>query len=234
MKIQTMLLCTGLLLPALGGCDTGSPDAGAVSTAAEAGSAGAGVAVATDASARSGGEERVFAREEVKGEGCPLLGSSDVAEVAEVAAAAVSANQVMDCVYEWETGYVIVHSIRAHPTVRRGRDFYARATRNMTAEQTQDSVQALEKTMDEKAAAGEISKDQAAIVGAMTGVIGNQALKNIALDGIGDQASHEGTRIMVLVGNVTFSLSARDGNRDFDLALSQALAQRVVRNLEAL
>ena len=222
-----MLLCAGLLLPALGGCDTGSP--GAV-----AGSPGAEATVATGASAGSGGEERVFAREELKGEGCPLLSASDVAEVAEVAAAAVSANQVMDCVYEWEGGYVIVHSIRAHRTTRHGRDHYARAAANMTAEEVQASVQALEKRMDEKAAAGEISTDEAAIVGAMTGVLEDHEVKNIALDGIGDQASHEGTRIMVLVGNVTFSISARDDNRDFDLALSQALAQRVVRNLEHL
>lgn len=239
MKIQTRLLCIGLLIPALGGCDSGSPDARTGGTDADAlADAEAGVnadaGVATDAAVRSGGAGRVFDRDALRGEGCPLLSASDVAEVAGLAATDVTANPVMDCVYEWDGGYAILHSTRVHRTAEFGREHYARATSNMTQAETQASVDALDKTMDAKVAAGEIDKDQAAIVGTLTAAVGGQALTNIALDDIGDQASHEGTRIKVLVDNVTFDISARDGNRDFDLALSRALAQRVVHNLEQL
>ncbi len=227
MKQGNLMAGIALLSLALQGC--GSPDDAAAASVVAQADAVAGEVTQTAAPT----EARLFDRDTVKGDGCPLLSAADVAEVAGLAAADVRGIQAMDCVYEWEGGHAIVHSIRVHRTTKRGRDHYARATRNMTAEEVRESVEALDKRMDAKAAAGEITQDQAAIVGALTGVIGDQEVTNTALDGIGDQASHEGTRIMVLVGNVTFDIKA-NGERDFDLALSRSLAQRVVRNLEGL
>lgn len=227
MKQGNLTVAIALLSLALQGCGS-HDDAAAVSVDAQAD------AVAGEATqAASPTEARLFDRDTVKGDGCPLLSAGDVAGAVGLTADAISTNPVMDCVYEWEGGHAIVHSIRVHRTTKRGRDHYVRATRNMTAEEVRASVDALDKRMDAKAAAGEITQDQAAIVGALTGVIGDQEVTNTTLDGIGDQASHEGTRIKVLVGNVTFDIKA-DVERDFDLELSRALAQRVVRNLQDL
>jgi len=228
MKQGNLMAGIALLSLVMQGCGS-HDDAAAASVDAQAD------AVAGEATqAASPTEARLFDREAVKGDGCPLLSAGDVAGAAGLAADDISTSPVMDCVYEWDGGLVVVSNIRVHRTTDHGREHYARATRNMTAQEVRESVEALGKDLDAKAAAGEITRDQAAIAGVLAGAIGDQEVTNTALDGIGDQASHDGTRIKVLVGNVMFDIYGRDDQRDFDLEMSRVLAQRVVRNLEGL
>ncbi len=225
MKIQSMLLGAGLAFSALGGCDDGNPDARA--------GVDADAAVATNPPASANGREQMFDRAAVKAKGCPLLRVEDVAASVDIAATAVRPNPALDCLYAWDGGTAMLGNIRVHGSVEAARRDFARTTEDLTAAEMQAGADSLEKRLEAEAAAGSIDRRAAPVGGALARSMAGSDVTNAAIRGIGELASHDGNRLKVLVGNVTFDLAADRGD-EFDLELSRSIAQRVVRNLERL
>lgn len=198
---------------AMGGNATGS-DAASTATAAEA------------------PPERLFSRDALRGEGCPMLSRADVAEVAGIAASGIETNRGMDCLYSWNGGRAALGSIRVHRSARGAATQYAGATQDLTAAEMQAGIDELKARMAEKVADGGMRDDQAAVAGDLVDSRAGSTVTNVEVQGVGDRASHDGNRIKVLVGNAIFDLAVDTGD-DFDPELSRRLAQRVIRNMEA-
>src|SRR3546814_9089134 len=103
--MQASASCGALLLPWLG--------------AGESAPAAAATAVATGGptseSAEAPGETpRVFEKDEVRGDGCPLLSAAEVAELAGIEVGVISTSPAMDCFYEWANGRVMMMGVKVH------------------------------------------------------------------------------------------------------------------------
>lgn len=211
----------GLLLLACAAPDDSPADARA--TGSEATSAATAVEVAPG---------RLFSREALRGEGCPLMSRADVGEVVGVVAASITANPGMDCLYSWNGGRAVLSNVRVHRTADRAAEHFADATRNLTAAEMQAGIDALKAHLADEVDGGGIRADQAALAGGLVDSQAGSTVGNVEVPGVGDRASHDGTRIKVLFGNAIFDLAVETGN-DFDPELSRRLAQRVIRNMQA-
>jgi hypothetical protein len=188
---------------------------------------------ASAAPVKSQSEVRLLSGEALRGKHCTLLSPSDVAEAVGIAASGVAANPAMACLYSWQGGRAVLSNIRAHRSVQRAVEHYAGATEDVTAAAMQAGVEALDNRLRAKVESGELSAQGATIGGALGRGIAGADVVNAYVDGVGDRASHDGTRIKVLAGNVVFDVAVENGT-DFDPALTRTLAKRAVRNLEAL
>jgi carbon monoxide dehydrogenase subunit G len=176
---------------------------------------------------------RLIRAEALRGKDCPLLSAADVAAAVGIAASGIAANPAMACLYSWRGGRAVVSNIRVHRSVQRAVEEYYGATEDVTAAEMQAGIEALDDGLRAKVGSGEVSAHEASMAGALGRGIAGADIVNTDVDGIGDRASHDGTRIKVLAGNVVFDLAA-DTGKDFDVSLARALANRAVRNLEAL
>lgn len=176
--------------------------------------------------------DRLFSREALRGEGCPMLSRADVSEVVGIPPSAITTNRGMDCLYSWDGGAAVLSSIRLHRSARGAATQYAGATEDLSAEQMQAGIDELKARMADEVAAGGMRDDQAAVAGDLVDSRAGTTVANVEVQGVGDRASHDGNRIKVLVGNAIFDVAVDTGD-DFDPALSRSLAQRVIRNMEA-
>lgn len=187
---------------------------------------------ASTATAAEAPPERLFSRDALRGEGCPMLSRADVAEVVGIAASGIETNRGMDCLYSWNGGGAVLSSIRVHRSARGAATQYAGATQDLTAEEMQAGIEEVKARMADEVAAGGMRDDQAAVAGDLVDSRAGSTVTNLEVQGVGDRASHDGNRIKVLVGNAIFDLAVDTGD-DFDPELSRRLAQRVIRNMEA-
>lgn len=177
--------------------------------------------------------DRLLSSEALRGKDCPLLSAADVAEAVGIAASGIVANPAMDCLYAWQGGRAVVSNIRAHRSVQRAIEHYSGATEDVTPAEMQAGIEVLDEGLRAKVKSGELSAHAASVAGAMGRGLAGADVVNADVDGVGDRASHDGTRIKVLAGNVVFDVAVESGT-DFDPALTRTMAKRAVRNLEAL
>lgn len=175
---------------------------------------------------------RLFSREALRGEGCPMMSREDVGDVVGVAASSITANRGMDCLYSWEGGAAVLSYIRVHRSAKGAARVYADATQDLSAAEMQAGIDELKSHLADEVAAGGMRDDQAAVAGDLVDSRAGSTVSNVQVQGVGDRASHDGNRIKVLVGNAIFDLAVDTGD-DFDPELSRRLAQRVIRNMEA-
>lgn len=211
----------GLLLLACAAPDDSAADARA------AGSEATSAATAMDVA-----PGRLFTREALRGEGCPMMSREDVGDVVGVAASSITANPGMDCLYRWNGGGAVLSYVQVHRSANGAARHFADATRNLSAAEMQAGIDALKAHLADEVADGGMRDDQAALAGGLVDSQAGSTVSNVEVQGVGDRASHDGTRIKVLVGNAIFDVAVETGD-DFDPELSRHLAQRVVRNMQA-
>ena len=175
---------------------------------------------------------RLFSREALRGEGCPMMSREDVGDVVGVDASSITANPGMDCLYSWEGGAAVLSSIRVHRSAKGAARVYADATQDLSAAEMQAGIDELKSHLADEVAAGGMRDDQAVVAGDLVDSRAGSTVGNVEVQGVGNRASHDGNRIKVLVGNAIFDLAVDSGD-DFDPELSRRLAQRVIRNMEA-
>lgn len=220
--MKTMTICAALLLPLLGGCD--SAPATAATAVATAGPA-------SESAEAPGETPRIFEQDEVRGDGCPLLSAAEVAELAGIDAGAISGSPVMDCFYEWASGSVVMMGVKVHDDIERASEYYEGVTGDYTAAEMQAAVDVVKEGIADEVAAGEADASAVPVGEALANTVPANS-DGGAVSGVGDRAGRVNDWLYVLLGNVTFSVKAEHGN--FDPALTQAVARRVVHNLEQL
>ena len=194
---------------------------------------GAAPANAAAAEPAAPGGERVFEREQIRGDGCVEMTAADVAAAAGVDVAQVAENPALDCLFSWPGGSARVAST-VHRSVERARQHYATFTEDVTAEEMRQGKEELQERLDETAAAGEISESDAEIGGAVAGAMPERDVTHQPLAGLGNEASRdERGAVMARVGNLTFQLAAERGDA-MDPQLGEQLARRVASNLAGL
>lgn len=176
--------------------------------------------------------DRLFSREALRGEGCPMMSRADVGDVVGIDASSITTNPGMDCLYSWEGGAAVLSSIRVHRSAKGAARVYADATQDLSTAEMQAGIDELKSHLADEVAGGGMRDDQAAVAGDLVDSRAGSTVSNVQVQGIGDRASHDGNRIKVLVGNAIFDLAVDSGD-DFDPELSRRLAQRVIRNMEA-
>lgn len=221
-------LCCSTVL-AIGGCTGG----GEATATTEQPAAPAAAAAAAGDAREPAGEERLFERDQLRGDGCVVLDAAAVAEAAGVAASQVTENPKVDCLFTWQDGSAFIGAVRAHRSVDRARQHFASFSEDVTAEEMEADKAELQRRLDAAAAEGEIEERDAAVGGALVAAAPVQDLSHRRLD-IGDEATVDSRgKVMVRVGNVTFDVALQRGD-DIDPELSQQLARRVVANLAGL
>ena len=195
------------------------------------GSATDAVAAAGEAPLSPATAERLFSGEVLEGKGCPLLSAADVAAVAGIDVGGITTNPAMECLYAWDGGAAVLSRPLVHRSAEWAHTQYAGATEDLSPAQMEAGAAELAGLLGEKAAAGEITEKQAGVGGALAASQSGLEVRNADVAGIWDEASHDGNRIKVRVGNVIFDVAADRGDA-FDLELSRAIATRVVHNLE--
>src|SRR3546814_3621951 len=149
--MQASASCGALLLPWLG--------------AGESAPAAAATAVATGGptseSAEAPGETpRVFEKDEVRGDGCPLLSAAEVAELAGIEVGVISTSPAMDCFYEWANGRVMMMGVNVHGDTDRASEYYEGVTGDYTTAEMQAAVDVVKEGIADKVAAGEADADR--------------------------------------------------------------------------
>ncbi|HET8819417.1 MAG TPA: hypothetical protein VFM73_07745 [Xanthomonadaceae bacterium] len=222
MRARQWVLAGSLLGLALQGCDAAPADA--------AGRVDA-VALPDGVEAGAPATERLFSGEVLEGEGCVLLSIEDVSAATGIDATEISTNPAMDCFFSWEGGQVVLMWPSIHRSIEQASEQYAGFTQDLSAADMQAGIADLGKRLDAKAAAGDITDRQASAATALAGSQAGLEVRNTDVAGVGDEASHDGNRLKVRVGNVILDVTAKRDD-EFDLELTKAVANRVVHNLE--
>lgn len=220
MKTSTLVPAIFLLL--LGGCGVDGAPADAMAMAASA---------ATGDADPDEAAPLLLDEDLMRGDGCPVLSAGDVAELARVPAAGIGTSPMMDCYYEWGDRDRVILSLDVHRDADRANEWFESVTADYTAEEMQAAVDTVMAGVAEKVAEGEIGASAIPVADALASAAPTEGGDPLA--GIGDRASATSERLYVLRGNATFDLKA-ERNDTYDAALTRAVAQRVVDNLERL
>lgn len=167
--------------------------------------------------------------ESIKEDKCALLTTAQVAAAASVPESAVGSRPGF-CLYEWENANIYLSSVVVHDTLKGAKGYFARHTKDVTAEEMRASKEQLKKEMRESETGTGISE-------ALIDAAPEDAVSHERWDNIGSEAAWDGNSVMLRYGNVTveFSGKTRDRAEGEDWVapeIAKAIARSIVSNLD--
>jgi hypothetical protein len=188
-----------------------------------------------------GRDDRIF-DESVEDEECRVLTTEDVAAATGVPAGEIEQRAISGCLYSWDAGEswsdgsIMLMSVSAHETVDRATSYYARFTRDTTAEEIAESKDAMKDELAKKREEGELSSGAEAIGGALTEAMPEEDISHQRWSGIGSEASTDGRgSVRLRYGNVTAWFVGKTAGEDrLDDEVAREIGRRIVANLDEI
>lgn len=167
--------------------------------------------------------------EAVKEDKCSLLTPAQVAAAASVPESAVETTPGF-CLYKWDGANIYLSSVRVHDSIERASSYYARNTKEFTAEEMRASKEELKKKMEESGSGSGVSE-------ALIDAAPEDAVTYQHWSDIGSGAAWDGNTTMIRYGNVTAKLSGKtydraEGEDWVPPEIARAIARSIVSNLD--
>lgn len=191
--------------------------------------------VAESAAVPNDSEEKMFS-DSVGDEECRVLTTEDVAAATGVPADQIEQQAISGCLYSWSDGSIMLMSVRAHKTLKRAQNEYARFTKDASAEEVEGSKQAFQEEVAKKQEEGELTSVEGAVATTLTDAMPAEEVTHQRWSGIGSEASMNNSgSVRLRYGNVTVWFTGKTGDEDrMDPEIAQEIARRIVTNLDRM